>query len=71
MFAVHILTGLGAGVALLALLEAVREHWAAMFGWLGLALVIDAIDGPSRAALMSSARCRTGRARCSTSWLTS
>ncbi len=45
-FSVHILTALGAGVALLALLEAVREHWAAMFGWLGVALVIDAIDGP-------------------------
>src|SRR5438132_2865217 len=45
-FSVHILTAMGAGVALLALLEAVREHWAAMFGWLGVALVIDAIDGP-------------------------
>ncbi|UTD29124.1 phosphatidylcholine/phosphatidylserine synthase [Bradyrhizobium sp. WD16] len=45
-FAVHVLTALGGGIALLALLEAVREHWAAMFGWLGLALVIDAIDGP-------------------------
>ena len=32
---------MGAGIALLALLEAVREHWAAMFAWLGLALVID------------------------------
>ena len=45
-FSVHIFTALGAGVALLALLEAVREHWAAMFGWLGVALVIDAVDGP-------------------------
>src|SRR6202030_2938059 len=27
-------------------LEAVREHWAVMFAWLGLALVIDALDGP-------------------------
>jgi phosphatidylcholine synthase len=45
-FAVHILTALGAGLALLALLEAVREHWAAMFGLLGAALVIDAVDGP-------------------------
>jgi phosphatidylcholine synthase len=45
-FSVHIFTALGAGVALLALLEAVREHWAAMFGWLGVALVIDALDGP-------------------------
>ena len=42
----HIFTALGAGVALLALLEAVREHWAAMFAWLGVALVIDALDGP-------------------------
>ncbi|MBS0528971.1 MAG: phosphatidylcholine synthase [Proteobacteria bacterium] len=45
-FSVHIFTALGAGIALLALLEAVREHWAAMFAWLGLALVIDALDGP-------------------------
>src|SRR5205807_4877643 len=45
-FCVHIFTALGAGVALIALLEAVREHWAAMFAWLGLALVVDAIDGP-------------------------
>ena len=45
-FGVHIFTALGAGIALLALLEAVREHWAAMFAWLGVALVIDATDGP-------------------------
>src|SRR5437016_910437 len=45
-FSVHVFTALGAGIALIALLEAVREHWAAMFGWLGAALVVDAIDGP-------------------------
>src|SRR5262249_9032122 len=45
-FGVHIFTALGAGVALLALLEAVREHWSAMFAWLGAALVVDAVDGP-------------------------
>jgi phosphatidylcholine synthase len=45
-FCVHIFTALGGGVALLAMLEAVREHWANMFGWLGVALIIDAIDGP-------------------------
>jgi phosphatidylcholine synthase len=45
-FSVHVFTALGAGVALIALLEAVREHWAAMFGWLGLALAIDGLDGP-------------------------
>src|SRR5258706_6065053 len=45
-FSVHIFTAMGAGIALIALLEAVREHWAAMFAWLGAALVVDAIDGP-------------------------
>jgi phosphatidylcholine synthase len=45
-FSVHIFTALGAGIALLALLEAVREHWVAMFGWLGAALMVDALDGP-------------------------
>jgi phosphatidylcholine synthase len=45
-FSVHIFTAMGAGIALIALLEAVREHWAAMFAWLGVALMIDAVDGP-------------------------
>jgi phosphatidylcholine synthase len=45
-FSVHLFTAMGAGIALLALLEAVREHWASMFAWLGVALIIDAIDGP-------------------------
>lgn len=45
-FGVHVFTALGAGLALLALLEAVREHWAAMFAWLGAALIVDAADGP-------------------------
>ena len=45
-FSVHVLTAFGAGLALLALLEAVREHWAAMFFLLGFALVIDGVDGP-------------------------
>jgi phosphatidylcholine synthase len=45
-FSVHVFTAMGAGIALIALLEAVREHWAAMFAWLGLALIIDALDGP-------------------------
>src|SRR3954463_12023582 len=45
-FSVHIFTAMGAGIALIALLEAVREHWAAMFAWLGVALIVDALDGP-------------------------
>lgn len=45
-FAVHVFTALGAGLALMALLEAVRGHWPAMFAWLGIALLIDGLDGP-------------------------
>ena len=45
-FAVHIFTAMGAGLALIAMLEAVREHWADMFAWLGVALIVDAVDGP-------------------------
>jgi phosphatidylcholine synthase len=45
-FAVHIFTAMGAAIGLIALLEAVREHWAVMFAWLGVALMIDALDGP-------------------------
>jgi phosphatidylcholine synthase len=45
-FSVHVFTALGAGIALIALLVAVREHWTAMFWWLGAALVIDGVDGP-------------------------
>src|ERR1700709_1859415 len=45
-FSVHVFTAMGAGIALIALLEAVREHWAAMFAWRVAALVIDALDVP-------------------------
>lgn len=44
-FAVHVFTASGAAFALLALIAAVRADWATMFAWLGLALVIDGVDG--------------------------
>lgn len=44
-FAVHVFTACGAACAMLALLAAVDARWSAMFLWLGLALVIDGIDG--------------------------
>jgi phosphatidylcholine synthase len=44
-FAVHALTACGAGCALLALLAAVRADWTQMFVWLGVAFVIDGVDG--------------------------
>jgi phosphatidylcholine synthase len=45
-FAVHIFTACGAALALLALILGVGEHWAAMFFCLGLALIVDGVDGP-------------------------
>jgi phosphatidylcholine synthase len=44
-FCVHIFTASGAACALLALIAAVRSEWPEMFLWLGLAVVIDGIDG--------------------------
>jgi len=45
-FLVHILTASGTGFALLAMIAAVRTDWPLMFAWLGVALVVDGIDGP-------------------------
>ncbi len=45
-FSIHVLTAAGAACALLALMAAVAKQWAVMFAWLGLALVVDAADGP-------------------------
>jgi phosphatidylcholine synthase len=42
---VHVFTGLGAVCALLALLAIRDSAWEAVFAWLGVALVIDGIDG--------------------------
>ena len=43
---VHILTAIGAVLALFALTAAYSADWQAMFLWLGLALIVDAVDGP-------------------------
>jgi phosphatidylcholine synthase len=43
---VHILTAIGAVLALLALRAAHHADWQMMFVWLGIALVVDAVDGP-------------------------
>jgi phosphatidylcholine synthase len=44
-FAVHVFTAAGAALALLALLAAVQGAWVAMFVCLGLALIVDGVDG--------------------------
>jgi phosphatidylcholine synthase len=53
-FGVHVFTALGAGCALLALIAAVRAEWAAMFAWLGVALIIDGVDGTIARQLKTS-----------------
>lgn len=45
-FSVHLLTGSGAALALMALVAATKGEWRLMFGWLGIALIVDGIDGP-------------------------
>jgi phosphatidylcholine synthase len=45
-FAVHLFTALGAGLAMLALLEAMQQDWAMMTIWLTVAFIVDGIDGP-------------------------
>jgi phosphatidylcholine synthase len=45
-FAVHVFTASGAALGLLALILATGGHWAAMFMCLGVALIVDGIDGP-------------------------
>ena len=45
-FTIHIFTACGAALGLLALILATGGHWAAMFVCLGLALVVDGVDGP-------------------------
>ena len=45
-FCVHLLTASGAALALMSLFAAAEARWSAMFTWLGLAVVVDTVDGP-------------------------
>jgi phosphatidylcholine synthase len=45
-FAIHLLTASGAALALAAALGAARGSWQFVFLCLGIALIVDAIDGP-------------------------
>ncbi len=46
LFLIHLLTASGAALALLATLAASQGAWRAAFTWLGIALIVDALDGP-------------------------
>ncbi|HEX2257423.1 MAG TPA: CDP-alcohol phosphatidyltransferase family protein [Afifellaceae bacterium] len=45
-FLVHLLTAAGAGLALLAALAIVAGDWRGAFVWLGIAALLDGVDGP-------------------------
>ena len=45
-FSVHVLTASGGAFAFLALIAAIDENWSRMFAWLGVAAIVDGIDGP-------------------------
>ncbi len=46
LFAIHLLTASGAAFALLAIMAIADRNWTEAFVWLGVALVVDGIDGP-------------------------
>jgi phosphatidylcholine synthase len=45
-FLVHLLTAAGAGLALLAALAIAAGDWRGAFVWLGIAALVDGVDGP-------------------------
>ncbi len=46
LYAVHLLTASGAALAVLAAIAVAGLDWRAAFIWLGLALIVDGVDGP-------------------------
>jgi phosphatidylcholine synthase len=44
-YSIHLFTASGAALGLMALFCAVDGRFAAMFGWLGAAFIVDAVDG--------------------------
>ena len=46
LFAIHLLTASGAAFSLLSVAAVLDQHWTATFIWLGIALLVDGIDGP-------------------------
>jgi phosphatidylcholine synthase len=46
LFAIHLLTACGAALAVLALMAVADRNWNVAFVWLGIALLVDGVDGP-------------------------
>jgi phosphatidylcholine synthase len=56
VWAVHLLTASGAAIALVAAVAAVNADWQLVFLCLGVALVVDGVDGPIARRLSASER---------------
>ncbi len=61
--AVHAFTASGIVLAMLAAFAAYRLDWPEFFGWLGVALVVDGVDGPIARRFAVGGGCRPFRAR--------
>lgn len=46
LFVIHVLTASGAAFALLAFMAIAERDWNTAFVWLGVALIVDGVDGP-------------------------
>src|SRR3954454_19660770 len=46
LFAIHLLTASGAAFSLLAVMAIAEGAWNRAFVWLGIALLVDGVDGP-------------------------
>jgi phosphatidylcholine synthase len=46
LFSIHLLTASGAALSLLAVMAITDREWNLAFVWLGIALLVDGIDGP-------------------------
>ncbi len=64
-FGVHILTASGAFLAFLSIVATAENRFPAAFFWLGMALLVDGVDGPLPASWRSRSGGRTGPATCS------
>ena len=46
LFSIHLLTASGAAFSLLSVMAVVDREWTSAFIWIGVALLVDGIDGP-------------------------
>lgn len=59
-FCVHLLTASGSFLAFLGVVAAAEHRFVDMFWWLGLALIVDGIDGPIARKVRVKEVCQTG-----------